>query len=443
MKISSVFITMLVMFFMLPVVAQPQPGSGPMKFSLNEAKNYALTNSPVLSNSARDVEIAKKQAWEYTTIGLPQVNLTSSYSYTPALAGLTGNLEAFIPGLKPEDLKTSFSMDVRVNQLIFSGQYIVGLKAAKVYANLSELANSKSEIGVVESLTNTYFTALIARESRDILDSSLTSTLKTQYETEQMYKNGFVEETDVDQLKILASNIKSSLSVANRQIDLMDRLLKFQMGLPIEQHIELTDLLDPLIDIINLEAMALDSFNLNNNVDYQLLTTQEKLRQLNWKVQKSQFLPTLSGFYQRYEDYDKNLFNDQSPDMFGISLNFPLFTSGQRTSQVKQKQLEYMQAQTNTQMASENLLIQYETAISEFLSAKDICQLQKENRNLSLRIYKKSITKFTEGIGTSLVLNQTQSQYFEAEGRYYNALMTLVSAKTKLESLLTKSVNNM
>ena len=126
-------------------------------------------------------------------------------------------------------------MDVQVNQLIFSGQYLIGLKAAKVYANLSELANSKSEIGIVESLTNTYFTALIARELRDILDSTLTSTLKTQYETEQMYKNGFVEETDVDQLKILASNIKSSLSVANRQIDLMDRLLKFQMGIPIEQ----------------------------------------------------------------------------------------------------------------------------------------------------------------------------------------------------------------
>ena len=88
MKISSVFVTILVMFFMLAVNAQPQPGSSPMKFSLNEAKNYALTNSPVLLNSARDVEIAKRQTWEYTTIGLPQVNLSSSYTYTPALAGL-------------------------------------------------------------------------------------------------------------------------------------------------------------------------------------------------------------------------------------------------------------------------------------------------------------------------------------------------------------------
>ncbi len=32
---------------------------------------------------------------------------------------------------------------------------------------LSELANTKSKIGVVENITNTYFTALIARQSRD------------------------------------------------------------------------------------------------------------------------------------------------------------------------------------------------------------------------------------------------------------------------------------
>ena len=75
-----------------------------------------------------------------------------------------------------------------------------------------------------------------------------------------MFKNGFVESTDVDQLKILEANIKSSLSVADRQIDLMDRLLKFQMGIPIDQPIVLTDQIDPLVNMMNLEAAVLDSF---------------------------------------------------------------------------------------------------------------------------------------------------------------------------------------
>jgi outer membrane protein TolC len=108
---------------------------------------------------------------------------------------------------------------------------------------------------------------------------------------------------------------------------------------------------------------------------------------------------------------------------------------------VSQSRIAYQKARTNKEIASESLHIQYETALSEYISAHDIYILQKENRELSLRIYTKSITKFREGIGSSLDLNQTQSQYFEAEGTYYRALMSLVSAKSKLESLLSTTVN--
>ena len=443
MKISSFPLMLLAVCLKLPVMAQMQPAAGTMRFSLNESKNYALNNSPVLLNSARDVEIAKKLVWENTATGLPQATLSSSYAYSPELSGLTGAIKDF-PGFEnvnPNDLKTSFSASLQVNQLIFSGQYIVGLKAAKVYAGLSELANSKSEIGIIESITTTYFTALVAREAKVILDSTLKTVQKTLYETEQLYKNGFAELTDVDQLKILVSNIKSSLSVTERQIELMERLLKFQMGIPIDQAIVLTDQIDPLVTVMNVEAAVLDSFKLENNVDYQMLTTQEKLMKLNMQLNQAQYLPTLSGFYSRYEDLDHNFFNDQSPNMFGMSLNFPLFTSGQRNSQVSQSRLSFMKAQTNTQMASESLLIQYETSLSEFLSACDIYAMQKESRNLALRIYEKSLKKFTTGLGSSLDLNQTQSQYFEAERNYFNALMSFVSAKSKLESLLANSVN--
>ncbi len=149
-----------------------------MKFSLSEAKNYALNNSPVLLNSARDVEISKKMIWENTATGLPQVDVSSAYSYSPQLAGLSDQLGTFIPDFNANDLKTSFFVSGQLNQLIFSGSYIVGLKAAKVYANLSQLADTKSQIGLEENITNTYFTALVAKQSSDILDSTLTSDSK-------------------------------------------------------------------------------------------------------------------------------------------------------------------------------------------------------------------------------------------------------------------------
>ncbi len=212
MKVRSLLFLTLLFCVAISANAQTSP-SQPLKFSLSEAKDYALNNSPVLLNSARDVEIAKKMIWENTATGLPQVNVNSAYAYSPQLAGLSDQLGNFIPDFNPDDLKTSFFIGGQVNQLIFSGAYIVGLKAAKVYANLSVLADTKSKIGIEESITNTYFTALVARQSSDILDSTLTAIQQTLFQSEQMFNNGFLEQTDVDQLKILESNIKSNLSV--------------------------------------------------------------------------------------------------------------------------------------------------------------------------------------------------------------------------------------
>ena len=437
MKVRSLLFLTLLLCIVFQSNAQISP-SQPMKFSLSEAKNYALNNSPVLLNSARDVEISKKMIWENTATGLPQVDVNSSYSYSPQLAGLSDQLGSFIPDFNANDLKTSFFVSGQLNQLIFSGSYIVGLKAAKVYNNLSVLADTKSKIGLEENITNTYFTALVAKQSSEILDSTLTAIQNTLYQSQQMFNNGFMEQTDVDQLKILESNIKSNLSVTTRQIGIMERMLKFQMGLPIDQPIILTDQIDPLVAIMNLETVVIDSFDLQSNVDYNMMQTQEKLRLLNYRLSKSMFLPTVHGYYSYYKSLDNNFFNDQSPNTFGLSFAIPIFSSGMRLSQVKQRELEYQQAQTNKQMGADNLRIEYESALSGFLTARDVYFLQQENRNLALRIYKKSIIKFQEGVTGSLDLNTTQQQYFTAEGTYFNALMALVTAKAKLDNLLTK-----
>ena len=452
MKISSLLFTTIILIMPLWLCAQPLPETGTLKFSLTEARQYALDNSPILLNSARDVDIAKKRIWETIATGLPQGEVNGSYSYSPELAGLTqvftggdttggGGGNPFGFDINPEDLKTNFFLTGQATLLLFNGQYIVGLKASRIYADLSVLANTKSRIGIDQSITVTYFTSLVAREYSDILDSTLQTIQKTLHETEQLYNNGFAESTDVDQLRILVSNIKTNLSVARRQINLMDRLLKFQMGIPIDQSVILTDQIVPLIETLNMEAGNLDTFQIENNVDYQLLTTQEKLMHMNMQAQKALFLPTLAAFYQRYLDLDNNFFNDQSVNTFGVSLNFPVFSSGQRIAQVAQRKLEYLKAQTNKQMGEESLLIQYETAISDFLAAKEIFTMQKESRDLSLRIYQQSIIKFTEGMGSSLDLNQTQSQYFETQGSYYSALLSFVSSKSRLESLLANSTN--
>ena len=125
--------------------------------------------------------------------------------------------------------------------------------------------------------------------------------------------------------------------------------------------------------------------------------------------------------------------------MYSLTLIFPIWSSGKRLSRIDQSRLEYLKAQTNKEMAAESLRIEYESALSGFFSARDIYNLQKENRDLARRIYLKSLTRYREGLGSSLDLNQTQRQYFEAEAAYFSALISLVTAKSQLDNLLANN----
>ena len=51
----------------------------PQNFSLQEAIDFALENNRQAKNATLDIEAAKKQKWETTATGLPQINAAVDY----------------------------------------------------------------------------------------------------------------------------------------------------------------------------------------------------------------------------------------------------------------------------------------------------------------------------------------------------------------------------
>ena len=76
-----------------------------------------------------------------------------------------------------------------------------------------------------------------------------------------MNQQGFNEETDVDQIKINMSNLKRLVASVEAQRDVALKLLKYQLGMEIEQPIELTDSLSAIIQEGNVQYLSPPSFN--------------------------------------------------------------------------------------------------------------------------------------------------------------------------------------
>jgi outer membrane protein TolC len=450
-----IFGTWLTVF---PVIMSAQENTGPLKLSLKQAQEYALQNNNSILNANLDVEMAKKKVWETTSTGLPQISGVVSASYILTMPGLYEqfvrpqieaqvpsdqlNREAYVNNLVKESLDSmrySGTLDFTVSQLIFSGSYIVGLQASKVYKSLSELNRVKSVQDVMESVSNTYFMVLVARENALILDSTRLNLEKTYSEMTQMNKQGFIEETDVDQINITLTNIKSSLDLIKRQVEISERLLKIQLGVNIDQPVELTDNLTSLVNTLTYEPLLLAELVLDNNVSYQMLDAQVKSSELLLKLNKSESLPTISAFYQHEELLNNTSITFTPPDLVGLTVNIPIFSSGGRWAKVKQAKMDLEKSKNTRDQTSDMIRLEYFQSKSALVSAKEKFESDKKNLELSKKIYDRSLIKFQNGMISSTDLTQIQNQYLTAQSTYYQSLQNLITEKNKLEKILTKN----
>ncbi|HEY9124289.1 MAG TPA: TolC family protein [Bacteroidales bacterium] len=409
-----------------------------MQFSLEQAKQYALENSPLVKSAALDLEAAKKKIWETTAIGLPQASAKYSYSYILTLPAIYEQFAQMGGGnTSLDDMKKSSTLDITVTQLLFSGAYLVGLQTSRVYKGLSELSLTKSKNDLNESVTNAYLLVLIAKENKKILDTMYNNMNALLETIKAMNSKGFVEETDVDQFQITVNTVKNNLELVTNQVLIAERMLKYQLGYPFESAITLTDSINGFVNNININTMLAEPFQVENNVDYKLVETQTKLMKLNLKLNKSEFLPDIAAFYQ----HDKN-FNDKAvsftpPDLVGLTINIPIFSSGQRLAKVSQARISYEKAKISQDQTAKGLRIQFEDNKAKYINALGNYESSKSNYALAEKIYNRSITKYKAGMISSSDLTQVQNQYLQAQTNYFSAILDLTSAKSKIENLIS------
>jgi outer membrane protein len=427
-----------------------------LKLSISEAQNYALQNNRSVQSAKIDIDIATKQIKENLAIGLPQLNLASNYQHQFVVPELSFGAYLDVNALPdnvfltkndvqdaykqsppvPLGVKNNTTFDFTLSQLIFSGEYLVGLQATKVVKQVSEKALVKTEAMTKETVAGTYFLILVLGESEKVLSESLKTMDQTYNDMVKMNQQGFNEETDVDQIKISWSNLKRLMTSIESQKEISVKLLKYQLGMDFSQSVVLTDSIQGFVQEGNMQYLTSPLFNLEKSIDYQIVSAQVDLSALLLKRERSKYLPTISGFYRRHEQTNQPSFNFAVKDLVGVNLSLPIFTSGQRSSKISGAKYSLDKSVLNRENAGQGLIMEFETALSSYKTAYSNFTTNKETVVLSKKVYDKTLIKFREGVSTSFELSQNQTQFLTAESTYYNSILSLLNAKAKLDRIL-------
>jgi len=344
--------------------------------SLDQARNYAQQYNYNLRNARLDIETAKQKVNETISTGLPQANINVGYNDNIGLPVQLVPGDFF--GRPGEDIEVQFgtkysgSLGASVSQLLFSGSYIVGLQASEAYLEQAKKNMVKTGTEVNKAVSEAYFLVLATGEGLKVVDSTLSITSKLAEQTRILYENGFSEETDFDQLNLLISDLEVSRSNILSQLESTKAMLKFQLGMEAGQQIRLTETLQSLTEKMAAEQMLLKPFKLQSNIDYQILQNQQELAKLQLKLEKSAFLPTLSAFlnYQTQAQRSSWDFFDQkgkwySSSVWGITMNIPVLSSGERIAKVKQANFQLHKTFVAEEMLKSSLNLKHQTTKDE------------------------------------------------------------------------------
>lgn len=425
-----------------------------ISLSLQQAIDYALLNSYASINASRDIDAAKKKKWETTTIGLPQISASINYqnwikqqvSLIPAefFGGNPGEFTEIAFGTNQ-----NMTANATLEQLIFDGSYLVGLQSAKTYLKISENAKEKTELGIREAVINAYGNVLLSTESILILEKNTATLEKNLQETTEIYLNGFIEEESVEQLKITLASVKSQLSKTKKLKNIAYKMLNITLGININTPVVLTDTLQKLAkENINLELLSSDLL-LENHVDYKIAKNTEKSSELLMKLEQSRALPSLRSFINfGYSGFGQNfnfLKKEQQwfdSSLLGVSLEIPIFSSLARSSRTQQAKIELEKSKTNLTLIEQQLLLQLETAKTEYNYSIEEFETSKQNLELAERIEKKQQIKFFEGISTSFELSEAQRQLYTMQQNYLQSMFTIIANKAALDNALNTPINH-
>jgi outer membrane protein TolC len=435
-------------FFLLGIIEFQLYAQEIHSFTLEEAQVYAVENSYMARAAQYDVEESEYQVKETMAMGLPQVNGKVDYNYNIALpvqlipaefvGGPPGEFAEIVFGTKH-----TLNASATLSQLIFDGTYLIGLKGAKVYNELVKQQKGATDFEVKKNTADAYYMAIVAVENHKMLVDNLEEIQKQLFETTKLYENGLVEEQNVDQLSLNEGKVRIEVDNALRQMVISRNMLKYQMGISLSDSLTLVDDIQKLIDNAVIEITGRNAYDVSQNIQYKVADAWVNVRDMQTKLEKAKYLPSLSGmmFVQGFSQDDTfNAFNANGKwygsSFIGLNMKIPIFSGMGRYNTVQKAEVVSLRMQVQREELKAGLELELSTANANFNQSLAAFNISLRNVEVAKKIRDKTYRKFQEGIASSFEVTQAESQLITDQFNLVGAALNLFEAKTKIDQIL-------
>jgi outer membrane protein TolC len=367
-------------------------------------------------------------------MGFPKINGSIGYrnNFQLPTSILPGEIVGRPGTTVPVQFGTSNNADVgfTLQQLIFDGRYLVGVQARKAIKSLADVQLKISEQGVKELISKSFYQVLALDESIKMLEENQTVLNKLLDDTRKTYKQGLIEELDVERLEYNVLNLDKMVVNTKNQRELAINAFKFNLGFPMDSNLNVMGSLAQEADKYKVIPTA---FDLSQKPELKLLQENVNIKHYDLKQNRAGYLPSLYGsaaygWQAQRQSFDffkgGDWFNYGN---FGIQLSVPIFDGLTKKYQVGQANLAYKKAKFELIEYEQASKIQAVQSVLSLQNALNDLDYQNNILKLSAKIQNKTQIKYKEGIGSSFEFAQAQGERIQQQIKVIQALQNVAT----------------
>lgn len=406
--------------------------------NLQKAIEIALAENPTIKIADKDIrlkEIADKEAWQSL---LPTVSSQLALQHSIKVAAIKTPNGEFKMG---KDGTTTATGGITLSLPIYAPAVYQNMKLTKDDILLAQEKARSSRLSLVNQVTKAYYAALLAKDSRDVIQRSYDVSKENFDVVDKKFQVGKVSEYDKISAEVQMRSMNSSVTSAQTGLELAILQLKVLMGINTDFDIVINDSLKAYENSVTLANTESNTNEIENNSSLRQIDMNMGLLKRTDKILHTNFLPTIgmqiSGMYQSYSNDDWNVFGYKySPSStLSISVNIPIFTASNwtklKSSKIKMEQLSDTRVNTVRQlnMAAQSYRKNMLTSISKLESDRQA--VMQADKAVSI-----SAKRYDVGKGTILELNQSETALTQAELTYHQSIFDFLTNKADLDYTL-------
>lgn len=408
--------------------------------SLSEAVQLVKENNREIKISQQEFLESRGDYRQTNSIFLPNVAVshTGMTTTNPLMAfGSKLNQEIvtqsdFNPDFlnNPERIN-NFATKIEVEQPLINLDGIYQRKAAKKKMDATALQTDRTINHMVLEVEKAYMQLQLAHQAVTVLESAQKAALANKKLADDIYKQGYLQRSDVLSVEIRVSEVNNQLQYAKSNVINASDYLAYLLNEPVNIIFEPTDPLEVSIPVQeNIETVSKD----RADIRAMELATEAYGEML--QADKMFFLPRLNAFGS-YELYDNEIFSgDASGYLAGIQLKWDLFEGYKRFGKLQKSKATYEKARLEYDSyvsKSEMERNRASRAVKDAENKLNLTRLALEQAEESLRIRS---NRFEQGLEKTSDLLTAEAQYSQKQLEYAQTIFEYNYAQAQLDFLI-------